>query len=91
MYEILTKLKNVETTQVGKNLIAYVKFRTGRDGMVDVHVNGLTEAVVSVERNGTGYKAFANDSQWIRCDNIDEIYDWTIQKLAEILASTQLS
>ncbi len=59
--------------------------------MVDVHIQGPQGPVVSVERNGDAYKAFCHDGTWIRCENEDQVFVWTLQKLAEIMGSQQLS
>lgn len=89
MYNVLTTLKQLENTAVGKTLVVIVKFRNGIDGMVDIHVQGIQEAVVSVERSSDGWKAFCYDGAWIHCDSIEQIFDWTTHKLSEILESQQ--
>lgn len=84
MYQVLTTLRQLETTSLGKTNVVITKFRNGVDGIVDVHIHGRAEPIVSVEKSGDGWKAFACDSTWMQFENIAQIYVWTSQKLSEI-------
>lgn len=89
MYQVLTKLKKLETTPAGKTLVVLTKFRNNRDGIVDVHIQGPVGPVVSVEHSGQGWKAFAQDGTWIFGKTLDEIYIWTEHKLSAIFNQTK--
>lgn len=91
MYQVLTTLRQLENTTIGKTLVVITKFRNGVDGIVDIHVQGPAGPVLSVERSGNGWKVFAHDSTWLRCETVDQIYIWTSQKLSEILGAQQIS
>ena len=91
MYDVLTKLRQLESSPIGKTLVVITKFRNNLDGIVDVYAQGFKGPVVSVEKSGDGWKAFAFDSTWLGCDTIEQISIWTSQKLSEILAAQQIS
>lgn len=81
MYQVLTTLRRLESTVIGKKKVVITKFRNGLDGIVDVHVQGPKGPVVSVEHSGQGWKAFAHDGTWVQCATLDEVYIWTENKL----------
>lgn len=89
MYDVLTTLKQLENTPLGRTLVVIVKFRNGIDGIVDIHVQGVKEPVVSVEHSSSGWKAFCNDLTWIHGESIKQIFDWTTHKLSAILEARQ--
>jgi hypothetical protein len=85
MYNVLTKMREIETTQIGFQLEVLVKFRNSVDGMIDVCVHGLPS--IHIEYNANGYKVLASDSTWIYCHNIEQIRMWVMQKLSDIRSS----
>ena len=89
MYEVLTKLKQLEGTPVGKNLFVLVKFRNDFDGLIDVHIKGMHSYII-VEHRGNGYKAFCEDGSWLHCNDVEKVYSWALQKLAVLYGSQQL-
>ena len=86
MYSVLTKLRRVEETQTGRQLVVYVKFRNNRDGIVDVHAKtNKNGPVISVSRSGDGFAVHYNaTSDWMQCANEDQVYSWVLQKLTEL-------
>ena len=61
-------------------------------GVFDVAflVIGFSAGLISVSKKGKGYHVCAEDSDYIKCHEDQEVYDWVLEKLAEFLAARQI-